>query len=154
MTTLLLRTAGSAIGAVIGGPIGGLIGGAVGAAAGYAVDSALLGGSGQQSQPKHATLDQLTSNEGAPIPRIYGRARVGGEIIWATRFEEQLTVTKTKKQGAKGGGGHAQKVKTYRYFANFAMGLCEGPIAGIRRVWADSKELDLNSVTWRLYRGY
>lgn len=154
MTTLLLRTVGTAVGAAFGGPIGGLIGGAVGAVAGYAVDSALFGGSGQQSQPKHATLDQLTSNEGAPIPRIYGRARVGGEIIWATRFEEQLTVTKTKKQGAKGGGGGAQKVKTYRYFANFAMGLCEGPIAGIRRVWADSKELDLNSVTWRLYRGF
>ena len=31
----------------------------------------------------------------------------------------------------------------YRYFANFAVALCEGPIAGIGRVWADGKPLDL-----------
>ncbi len=153
MTTLLLRAAGSAVGTMLGGPIGGLIGGAVGAAAGYAVDQAIFAGSTKAAPPRHATLDQLTSNEGAPIARVYGRARVSGEIIWATQFEEQLTVTKTKKQGGKGGASGSQKVKTYRYFANFAIGLCEGPIGGIRRVWADSKELDLNTVNWRLYRG-
>ena len=152
MATLVLRTAGTLIGTMIGGPLGGMIGGAVGAVAGYAVDQTLFGQS-KSPLPKHATLDQLTSNEGAEIPRIYGRVRVGGELIWATKFEEQLTVTKQSKKGAKGGGGSAQKVKTYRYFANVAIGLCEGPIAGIRRVWADNKELDLTTVTMRLYRG-
>lgn len=153
MTTLVLRAAGSVAGSMLGGPIGGMIGGAIGAVAGYAVDSALFGGQRKAPMPKHATLDQLTSNEGASIPRVYGRARLGGELIWATRFEEQLTVTKQKKKGAKGGAGASQKVKTYQYFANVAIGLCEGPIAGIRRVWADSKELDLTTVTYRLYQG-
>ena len=152
MATLVLRSAGSLIGTMIGGPLGGMLGGAIGAVAGYAVDQTLFGQS-KSAMPKHATLDQLTSTEGAEIPRLYGRVRTGGEIIWATQFEEQLTITKQSKKGAKGGGGSSQKVKTYRYFANVAIGLCEGPIAGIRRVWADNKELDLTSVTMRLYRG-
>lgn len=152
MTTLVLRAAGTAIGTMIGGPVGGMIGGAVGAVAGYAVDNAIFGRQ-KAPMPAHEKLERLTSNEGAPIPRIYGRARVGGEIIWATKFEEQLTVTKQKKQGGKGSGSGSQKVKTYRYYANIAIGLCEGPIAGIRRVWADQKEVDLTKVSLRLYRG-
>ena len=42
---------------------------------------------------------------------------------------------------------------TYSYYANLAVGLCEGPIAAVRRVWADGTELDLTSVTMRSYRG-
>ena len=153
MTTLVLRAAGTMVGSFLGGPVGGMIGGAIGAVAGYAVDSALFGAKTKAPMPKHAMLDQLTSNEGASIPRLYGRARIGGELIWATRFEEQLTVTKQKKKGAKGGGGGSQKVKTYQYFANVAIGLCEGPVAGIRRIWADSKELDLTTLHYRFYPG-
>jgi len=44
-------------------------------------------------------------------------------------------------------------VRTYSYFANFAIGLCEGPIARIGRVWADGKPFDLATVTHRLYVG-
>ena len=38
-------------------------------------------------------------------------------------------------------------------FANFAIGLCEGEIAEVRRVWADGKELDLGKMTLRVHRG-
>src|SRR5690606_12737308 len=31
--------------------------------------------------------------------------------------------------------------------------LCEGPITGIGRVWADGKPMDLSGVTWRWYPG-
>ena len=41
----------------------------------------------------------------------------------------------------------------YRYFANFAVALAEGPITGLGRVWADGQELDLSTVTYRLYLG-
>jgi hypothetical protein len=43
-------------------------------------------------------------------------------------------VVKKKKSGGKGGGA-SSTVKTYTYFATFAVGLCEGPIAGVRRIW-------------------
>src|SRR5690606_9796047 len=45
------------------------------------------------------------------------------------------------------------KVENYAYHANFALGLCEGPIALIRRVWADGRELDLETLEMRIYRG-
>jgi hypothetical protein len=30
----------------------------------------------------------MASTEGAAIPRIYGRARLSGQVIWATNLEE------------------------------------------------------------------
>ena len=40
--------------------------------------------------------------------------------------------------GGKGGGGGAETT-TYAYYATFAVGLCEGPIVGVRRIWVGSK---------------
>jgi len=40
--------------------------------------------------------------------------------------------------GGKGGGGGATTT-TYSYYATFAVGLCEGPIVGIKRIWVGSK---------------
>jgi hypothetical protein len=74
--------------------------------------------------------------------------RVPGQVIWATDFIEKK---KTDDGGGKGGGGG--KVKTYSYFANFAVALCEGEIDGIGRVWADGQPMDLSGVTMRLHRG-
>ena len=39
------------------------------------------------------------------------------------------------------------------YFANLAIGLCEGPIGFVRRVWADGRELDLTTLVVRVHRG-
>ena len=53
------------------------------------------------------------------------------------------------------GGGSAvtTTTTTYSYFANFAVGLCEGPIGAVLRVWADGKPLDLSGITMRIYTG-
>lgn len=40
--------------------------------------------------------------------------------------------------GGKGMGGGGTQV-SYTYSASFAIGLCEGPIIGVRDIWADSK---------------
>src|SRR5690606_5942462 len=49
-----------------------------------------------------------------------------------------------------GGGG---STRSYRYYANFAVALCEGTVTSIGRVWADGKELDLTHLTWRFHTG-
>ncbi|OLP61860.1 hypothetical protein BJF93_19440 [Xaviernesmea oryzae] len=145
MATLLLQTAGAAIGSVFG-PVGAIVGRAVGAMAGSAIDHALLGG--QRSEGVRLGDARLVgAEEGAAIPRAYGAVRLGGTLIWATRFEEEARV---ERQGGKGGGARSE---TFRYYANFALGLCEGPIACVRRVWADGRELDLSTVEMRVYRG-
>ena len=85
------------------------------------------------------------------LPRLYGRMRIGGNIIWATDFREETRTT--TEGGGKGGGGAKVTTTEYLYSASFAVALCEGPITGIGRIWADGKVLDMTGVTWRWYPG-
>ncbi len=183
MATLVLGVVGSAVGgallpgvSVFGATItGAAIGGAVGSVAGAFIDQALFSpltaSSGQtriEQGPRLADLKLGASSEGTALPRIYGRARLPGHLIWATRFEEEvITTTQTTGGGqAQGGGknlfdtpratsssGDTVKTTEYRYYANAAYAICEGPITRIGRIWADGKELDHSGLTLRVYRG-
>ncbi|MBD3763088.1 glycoside hydrolase TIM-barrel-like domain-containing protein, partial [Rhizorhabdus sp.] len=158
MATLVLGAAGAAIGGSIGGAILGVsaatIGGFIGSTIGSVVDSWIISSLAPTQRIEGARLDTLritSATEGAVIPRLYGRMRMGGNIIWATDFREE---TKTTTQGGgKGGGGGKVKTTEYLYYASFAVALCEGPITGIGRIWADGKPMDLSGVTWRWYPG-
>jgi hypothetical protein len=152
MAALILSVAGAAIGGAVFGPIGAIAGRLVGAIGGNLIDHALFGGEPRTVQgPRLSDLEVMASSEGAPIPRAYGRVRLGGQVIWATRLEE-VVATRTESAGGKGLGPKVTTT-TYSCFANFAVGLCEGEIAHVARVWADGKPLDLTRVTWRLHRG-
>jgi GTA TIM-barrel-like domain/Putative phage tail protein len=163
MATLVLQTVGSVVGGVIGGPMGAAIGGVIGGSVGSAIDQSLISSasSGRAGRkitqgPRLKDLDGISATEGAAIPRLYGRARLGGQVIWATRYEEEAVYSVTKPRGGKGVGGQKAKPSvdvSYRYHANVAIGLCEGTIAFVRRVWADGKPLDLTGVTMRVHRG-
>ncbi|MBI1261408.1 MAG: hypothetical protein GC184_06760 [Rhizobiales bacterium] len=157
MATLALSAVGSALGntllpegiSILGSQItGAAIGQAVGATMGAYIDSMLFGGVGSSRGPRLSDLQVMTSSEGAAIPRLYGRARVAGQVIWATNYLETSTTTRS---GGKGGGGAS--ATTYSYSVSFALGLCEGEITRIGRIWADGKLLDLSGLTWRLYKG-
>lgn len=143
MATLLLQAAGAAVGSLFG-PLGTIVGRAVGGLAGYTVDQALFGQ--RREGARLSDLTPQTSTEGTPIPRLYGRARISGQVIWATNYEEVSSTS-----GGKGGLGGG--TTTFSYYANFAIGLCEGPIAAIGRVWADGQPFDLSTVTARIYTG-
>lgn len=145
MATILLQAAGTFLGGFLG-PVGAAIGRAAGALAGYAIDRSLIGGTQRIEGPRLSSARAFTAEEGAPLPRLYGTSRLGGTLIWATRFEEAAT---TRRQGAKGG----PKVTEYSYFANVAFALCEGEIAGIRRVWADGREIDRTGFEMRIHAG-
>lgn len=150
MATLLLQAAGAALGSVFG-PIGSAIGQAVGALAGASIDRALIGGGSTVTGARLATARIPGADEGTAITRLYGTARIGGTLFWATRFEEEVT---TERSGGKAfGGGGGVTTTSYRYFANFAVGLCEGEVTTIRRAWADGQLLDLSAVEMRLHRG-
>jgi len=145
MATILLQAAGAFIGGALG-PVGTALGSAAGALAGYLIDRALIDSTRHSEGPRLSGARPFSAEEGAALPRVYGTVRVGGTMIWATRFEEEA---RTERQGGKGG----PRVTTYSYFANAAFALCEGPAAGIRRVWADGRELDLDRVELRFYSG-
>ena len=149
MATILLQAAGGFVGGLIGGPFGAIAGRALGALGGYAIDSALFGSTRRIEGARLGAARILEADEGAGIARLYGTARISGQVIWTTRFEE---TSDTTRQGGKG-GTQKSETTTYSYAGNVAIGLCEGPIAGIRRVWADGEELDLTGITYRLHRG-
>lgn len=140
MATLILST----IGSTLFGPVGG----AVGAVAGNSIDQALISSlTPARAQPSRlSSLKVQGSGEGAAIPVVFGQARVTGHVIWAAQFKEH----KTKRTlGGKGG----QRVVERYYSISFALGLCEGPIQGIGRIWMNGELFDLSQVNYRLYLG-
>jgi GTA TIM-barrel-like domain/Putative phage tail protein len=152
MATVVLQYAGAALGTLVGGPIGGIIGRAAGAIAGSVIDQQLLGGGNRRVEgPRLNDLRVMASEEGAPIPDVYGRMRIAGQVIWATNLEE-VVETSTEKASSKG-SSQKTSITQYVYFANFAVGLCEGEADYVGRVWADGKEIDLAAYTHRFYRG-
>jgi hypothetical protein len=75
-----------------------------------------------------------TSSLGAPIYWVWGTYILAGQVIWKSPFLERKV-----KEKAGGKGGPEQTSIHYEYRVNVAIGLCRGPIAGVRRIWADTK---------------
>ena len=150
MATVVLQYAGAALGTMLGGPLGGMLGRAAGAIAGNIIDQKLFGDDNHREGPRLASLRMMSSDEGAPIPVVYGRMRISGQVLWATALEE-VANTSTQKASSKGGPQATQT--DYSYYANFAVGLCEGEIEAIGKCWADGKEIDLERFSPRIYKG-
>jgi hypothetical protein len=153
---------GGIVGFIVAGPLGALQGAAFGAGIGAALDppkGPTIHG------PRLSDLSVQTSTYGSFLPRFYGTAPAHGNVFWLEGGKLKEVVRK-KKSGGKGGGG-GQTTKTYTYYATFAIGLGEGPIAGVRRIWcrdkliynAGSDDLETiiasnkNAKGWRLYLG-
>ncbi len=152
MATILLSAVGASVGAGFGGTVlglsGAVIGRAVGATLGQAIDQRLLGAGTQAVETGRISRFSLTgASEGAPVARVWGRVRIGGQVIWATRFQEQATV-----QGG-GKGAPAPKVTRYSYSVSLAIALCEGEITRVGRIWADGIELARDALNLRVYTG-
>lgn len=145
MATLALSLAGQVVGGAIGGPIGATIGRALGALAGSAIDATLFS---ERRAPQTNPVDIRLqgSSQGAPIPRLYGWSRVTGNIIWATELE----AVSSENAGAK---GTAPAESETEIFASFAIGLCEGEVQRLGRIWADGELLAAEGLTLRFYRG-
>lgn len=146
MATLLLQAAGATVGGLFG-PVGAMIGRAAGALAGNLIDRSIISGWTTVEGTPLESARIPGAQEGTAVSRVYGTARVGGTLIWATRFIEDATV---ERSGSKATG---PRVETFSYFANFAVGICQGPISGIRRIWADGQELEQMGLEIRVYPG-
>ncbi len=131
----------------VGGIVGGGVGRAIGAALGGVVDRGIVGALSPTRQvgPRLETLKIQTTAEGTPMACVFGRARVTGQVIWAARFLE--------RRNSSGGGKGGPRTVDYAYSLSFAVALCEGPIDGVGRVWADGRPMDLTGVAMRVHRG-
>jgi hypothetical protein len=124
MATLVLTTLGTALGGPIGGALGSIIG--------QSIDQNLFGPPARRG-PRLDDLRVQASSYGAAIPRIYGRMRVAGTVVWASDLREEEVVS--------GGGKGAPGAITYAYSASFAVALSSRPAQSIGRIWADGKLL-------------
>jgi len=97
--------------------------------------------------PRLESFHLQTSRDGAPMARVYGRVRLAGQVIWASHVREISTETPV---GGKGGG---PTQTDFTYTISFAIGLCEGEIAGVERIWANGAPLETRGLDMRVYRG-
>lgn len=124
-----------------------ITGAALGRAAGSAIGGAIDAYFAAPVQgPRVQTLQVMGAGEGAGVASVYGRMRVGGQLIWASRFKERRTTTRT---GGKGG----PRVEQFRYSVSFAVAIGEGPVTRIARAWANGEPFDLSGVAARFYSG-
>ncbi|KIC08355.1 phage host specificity protein [Leisingera sp. ANG-M1] len=155
MATILLSAAGAAIGGTIGGGIAGLssavIGRAAGATLGRLIDERLLGSGSDPVETGKVDRFRLTqASEGAAEEQLYGRMRLGGQVIWSSRFLETASTS-----GGGGGKGRPRQpqVTSYSYSVSLAIALCEGEIAHVSRVWADGEEVSPGDLCMTVYTG-
>lgn len=123
-----MSSAGQAIGGVVGAvvgfftPLGPVYGAQIGMMIGGVLDPPRTEG------PRLEDLTAQTSVYGAFIPRLYGTTAVTGNVIW---IQGDKLIERSVESDGKGG----PVVTNFEYFATFAVGLCEGPIDGVRRIW-------------------
>lgn len=160
MATLVLSAVGGAIGGAVGGSVLGVsaavIGRAVGATVGRMIDQRYT--SQGSATVEYGRIDRYRitgASQGAAIPRMVGRLRLGGQVIWATRYKETAQTETTSTGGGKGGGGarSTQTTTTYSYSVSLAIALCEGEIQGVGRIWADGVEVNPSLWDMRVYPG-
>ena len=124
MATLVISTVGN----VLGGPVGG----AIGALIGQTIDQQIFG-PGPRQGPRLNDLAVQTSSYGTAMPRIYGKMRVAGSVIWATDLNESSIL--------QSGGKNQPDIETYSYSVSLAVALSSRAANGIGRIWADGKLL-------------
>ena len=73
-----------------------------------------------------------TAEYGAVVPEIIGTVRTAGNVI----YYDDFTAHEHRETHKAGKGGRSKQVSiTYTYTVAVILGLCEGPIAGIGKVW-------------------
>ncbi len=152
MATLALSVAGAGLGSLSG----------IGAGAGWQVGSALGRLFFPEETAKGTRLTDLKlsgASYGVSIPRLFGTMRLGGNIIWAAPLESRA---KTVETGGKGGASTSGTSTGYEYFASFALGLTQGPVGALLKIWADGTllvdrtaagEMQRAGVHFRFYKG-
>ena len=148
-----------AVGTALGGPLGGMIGAALGGLVDrYAIAALTPNTTTTSVGPRLVEMSLSNSVEGTVVPRVVGRSRLGGQVIWATQFKEtRIENSETIDGGGKGGGGGGDNTVTtvtYEYSISFALAFCEGTrFAQLGRVWLDGNETDLSQFNVRWYSG-
>lgn len=133
-----MSSVGQAVGGIVGAVVGWVASGFTPMGAIYGAQLGMMAG-GLIDPPKGPVingprLDDLsvqTSTYGAFISRNYGTVAQNGNVFWLQG--DKLTEVKTTTSGGK--GGPSTTTNSFSYYATFAVGLCDGPIDGVSKIW-------------------
>lgn len=122
-TGIVLGVAGAVIGGVLSG------GNPMAIEAGFMLGSVAGAILNPPKQPSPADVRVQDSAYGKYIPTVWGRYRMSGNMIWAGTPHSHGV-------GGKGMGGKANQPYTTM---SFALGLCQGEVTAIQRIWANGQ---------------
>lgn len=93
-----------------------------------------------------------TAEYGSAVPEVLGTVRIAGNII----YYDDFTAHEQKEVQRAGKGGRSKHVNiNYTYTVAAILGLCEGEISGINRVWVgkDVYHYPNDNIQMTLFRG-
>ncbi len=139
-----------AIGGAVAGTIGGiflgnpLLGAAIGFSVGTALGNAVYGTRKADMGLDGSRMGDNTvqsSAYGATLPKVYGRWRLAGNMIWSTGIYDKAVGPVSNQSGStiNEGKGGSINPNDPQYVASFALALCEGPIVNISKIFADGR---------------
>lgn len=106
------------------------------------------GGKSAPSKPSYTGLQIQTSSNALPVPLAWGLTRMAPNLVWYNDFK---AIPHKQKQGGKGG---SQSSVTYTYSASLIMGLCEGEIEDVFKVWKNNAlDADFGIAGFTLFDG-
>lgn len=91
------------------------------------------------SEPRLGGIQVQTSLYGLALPMVWGRVRIGGNLLWYGDFTA-TPHTEVSNSGGKGGGAKQSSTR-YTYTAAVALGICAGPVNGILTAWKGKDRL-------------
>jgi hypothetical protein len=116
---------------------------------------AILFGNTARKTTRTGPASQLriqTAIQGTPIPILWGQTRLAANILWYGNFK----AAKASTAGGKGGalsGGKAGNSGTYNYSASVVLGLCEGVVSAIGKVWSNKVQTTIAALALSLFGG-
>jgi hypothetical protein len=109
----------------------------------------ILFGGGKTTQaaatPHETALNVQSSSAGKVVAAVLGTQRVAGNLCWYGDFQA-IAHTSSSGGGGKGGGGSGGGSTTYTYTASTIIGLCNGAIQDIGKVWSADDVVSLASL--------
>lgn len=127
---------GGILGLFIGLATGGVGFSLVGAVFNGVAVGALFGNTNLPDGPRLEDVSVNVSTYGVMIPRLYGRDLLTSNIIWMKGNELQEVSKRVKYKT----GIFSSSTRTeYSYYASFAVGLCEGTIDYVSKIWANDE---------------
>ncbi|WP_294538110.1 phage tail protein [uncultured Rhodoblastus sp.] len=115
----------------------------------------LRAGNSNTQITKYSGLQVQTTSSSVPVPIIYGANILAPNCFWYQNFKAHPQHAGGKGGGKGGGRGGGGSTTSYTYSCSIMMGIGEGPIAGIGKIWQTSTMVvDLAALGLSLFAGY